>query len=1163
MMLECIQTVFVAIIALVKFIISNKLLKRYPPQVRPIVEIRQGKLCGITSKLPNGSSYHYFKGIPYAKPPVGELRFQPPVPIEKFYSTTVDCMLDRSMCIQPTLGGFVLGKERGLFINIYTPRLPGCEEENLKLPVMVWIHGGGFIGGSGDSFVYDPLHLVQDGVIVVTMNYRLGPFGFLSLPDAGVAGNAGLKDQLLVFKWVNENIVHFGGDSKNVTVFGESAGSMSAYLHYLSPNSRKYFHRVICQSGVACSESFFQNNAADRARKLAKCLGYQGNDDKQVLETLQQAPAKLLLKHRSDTVTEEEKRLLLQMHFRPVIEKEFTEDSIISESPEKILKSFDTIQMPIINGCTSGEGLLGFILMKDRLKDFDREPDLLVPQVMGNPSELDKTAVGTEIKRFYFDDKRIDRTTLNELSDLIADNVFITPSMISAEWIAKHQPNVRHYHYRFNYDGKFSYTKRLFRLSHLAGACHGDDIFYLFNSKMLPNLPESSDECRVRNLLIRLWTNFAKYDNPTPDQNDPLLMFKWSPVKSIPKKSAKFDLDCLEISILPKMIQNPNEQRVQLWRQYLQTYREGFLRRSMLAFIRAIFRLVLAIGKYFVQNQLDKWWPTTFRPIVQINQGKVRGVVRILSNGFQYNCFRGIPYAKPPIGEQRFKPPIPLEKFNEPLIDCTTDGDVFIQRNAFVPLYVVGSEKALHLNVYTPMLPDKQGSSILLPVMVYIHGGGYINGSAGSFLFNPVHFVKEGVITVIMNYRLGPLGFLSLPSMGIAGNAGLKDQLLALRWVHENIKFFGGDPNNVTLFGESAGSWSTFLHYLSKNSRKYFHRAICQSGVVCTTSFFQVDPADKARKLAKTLGYCGNSDVGVYETLMKAPARLLVKHQHKVANRDERKLAMNYLFRPVIELFETEDSIITSAPEEILKDLDTIETPLITGCNSSEGILALYFILKKNLKHVFNQEPQSLIPCFIKENPILNCEEVGLEIKNFYFGSDRFSGRTMKQMCDLMSDITFITTTMISTEWLAKYQPKVQHYHYRFSYHGQFSLYKSFFNLDSLDGASHGDDIFYMFDSPLLPKLSTESSELKVRNNFVKLWTNFAKYGNPTPVVSRNDVTTFSFQWPPVQRLSVQSGKFQLDCLSIGAEACVIRNPHETRIEFWRNMLDRYKTGFL
>ncbi|XP_053690007.1 esterase E4-like [Sabethes cyaneus] len=573
-----IKIYFSAFIALINYMISSRLLKRFPPAVRPVVQVRQGKLRGVTSTLPNGDTYHYFKGVPYAKPPLGKLRFMPPVPIDKFYTEVVDCLVDRSMCMQPIVGSWIIGKENGLYLNVFTPALPGDgSARDLKLPVMVWIHGGGWITGSGASFMYDPVYLVQDGVIVVTMNYRLGPLGFLSLPSAGVQGNAGLKDQLLVFKWVQENITLFGGDPGNVTVFGESAGSMAAYLHYLSPNSRKYFHRVICQSGVATSDSSFQQNPTDTARKLAKSLGYEGDDDLQVLKTLQNAPAKLLMQKRNEVMTPEDKKLSLHIPFRPVIEQNIDENSIITESPEITLKSFDTLKMPLINGCTSGEGLLGVRMMLGRLEEFDRDDSRLVPQLMGNPPGLDKFKLGAEIKRYYFGEKRIDKHSLNELNDLMSDNIFITNTVVGAEWLAKYQPSVKHYHYRFSYDGQFSCCKKLFNLSHVKGACHGDDLFYLFRSKLLPQLPESSDECRIRNLMVRMWTNFAKYDDPTPDGDDPLLTCKWVPVGTVSKNEDVFDLNCLEIGILPKMTVNPAEERIQLWRKYLQTYRKGFL----------------------------------------------------------------------------------------------------------------------------------------------------------------------------------------------------------------------------------------------------------------------------------------------------------------------------------------------------------------------------------------------------------------------------------------------------------------------------------------------------------------------------------------------------------------------------------------------------------
>lgn len=194
-MFELVSTVLKIAFGLIVYLIKGKCLKLWPQPNRPVVSVRQGKLCGITAKLPNGSSYHYFKGVPYAKPPVGELRFRPPVPLEKFDTPVLECVMERSDCIQRDLfTNRVVGSEKGLYLNVFTPEISVDAEK--KFPVMIYIHGGGFLAGSGSSFFYNPIYFVQEGVVVVTLNYRLGPLGFLSFPSVGISGNAGLKDQV-------------------------------------------------------------------------------------------------------------------------------------------------------------------------------------------------------------------------------------------------------------------------------------------------------------------------------------------------------------------------------------------------------------------------------------------------------------------------------------------------------------------------------------------------------------------------------------------------------------------------------------------------------------------------------------------------------------------------------------------------------------------------------------------------------------------------------------------------------------------------------------------------------------------------------------------------------------------------------------------------------
>lgn len=164
---------------------------------RKIVTLRQGMVNGVRDKLPNGSEYYYFKGIPYARPPVGELRFEAPVPLDKFPASVLDCSQERSNCLgMNLLTRKISGREDGLYLNVYTPVLPARGQTAPKLPVMVFVHGGGMIGGSGDSLLYNPNYMVEEGVVFVTMNYRVGVLGLLCLPDAGIHGNGDLKDQV-------------------------------------------------------------------------------------------------------------------------------------------------------------------------------------------------------------------------------------------------------------------------------------------------------------------------------------------------------------------------------------------------------------------------------------------------------------------------------------------------------------------------------------------------------------------------------------------------------------------------------------------------------------------------------------------------------------------------------------------------------------------------------------------------------------------------------------------------------------------------------------------------------------------------------------------------------------------------------------------------------
>nr|CAD7267732.1 unnamed protein product [Timema shepardi] len=198
------------------------------------------------------------------------------------------------------------------------------------------------------------------------------------------------------------------------------------------------------------------------------------------------------------------------------------------------------------------------------------------------------------------------------------------------------------------------------------------------------------------------------------------------------------------------------------------------------------------------------WHPVSVlcqEPTVTVAQGTLRGQSVTSSYGLTYNSYLGIPYAQPPVGNLRFKAPQDPVAW-EGTRDATTFGSSCVQSG------VTGSEDCLYLNVYTPQNPS---SAANLPVMVYIHGGAFVSGSGSDTNNKPEYFLEQGIVAVYINYRLNIFGFLSLEGTDVSGNAGLKDQVAALRWVKNNIASFGGDPNSVTIVGESAGGAS--IHY--------------------------------------------------------------------------------------------------------------------------------------------------------------------------------------------------------------------------------------------------------------------------------------------------------------------------------------------------------------
>jgi para-nitrobenzyl esterase len=244
----------------------------------PVVKTRYGQLQGLTE---NG--LYVFKGIPYAAPPTGQLRWlapQPPRSWNGLHPAQNFGPIARQMKMEMSLNGPAMEEEpqdeNCLFLNVFTPGL-----DDKKRPVMVWIHGGAYNMGSGSSAMHPGQTLPKRGdVVFVSLNYRLGPLGFLYLDPATEgqipnSGNEGLLDQIAALQWVRDNITVFGGDPSNVTVFGESAGAMSIGCLLAMPQARGLFHKAILQSGASTVRTL--NEAVTNTEKYLAILGLKGH----------------------------------------------------------------------------------------------------------------------------------------------------------------------------------------------------------------------------------------------------------------------------------------------------------------------------------------------------------------------------------------------------------------------------------------------------------------------------------------------------------------------------------------------------------------------------------------------------------------------------------------------------------------------------------------------------------------------------------------------------------------------------------------------------------------------------------------------------------------------------------------------------------------------
>ncbi|CAO1331259.1 unnamed protein product [Diamesa serratosioi] len=534
---------------------------------------------------------------------------------------------------------------------------------------------------------------------------------------------------------------------------------------------------------------------------------------------------------------------------------------------------------------------------------------------------------------------------------------------------------------------------------------------------------------------------------------------------------------------------------------------------------------------------------------VDTEYGQVKGVKKVTILGTNYINFQGIPYMKATTGKLRFRDAQAPEKWNEPL-DVTEEGSCFPIFD-FMTKKFDGTESGGVINVYTKNVnPDK-----VYPVMVWIHGGGYNAGSSKTDLYGPDFLLQKDVIVVSFNYRLAAFGFLSLddPELNIPGNAGLKDQTFALKWVQKNIANFGGDPDNVTIFGESAGGGSVHSHMISNISKGLFHKAIPMSGVTFNKTWSLIPRRNWAHRLAEYLGYNGLAiDKDVLEFLENVDAFKIVEGCGKMLTDDEQYGEhLLIAFGPVVEPYVTENTFFDKDVVLMARDAWSKDINVMIGGSSYEGLMMAFSLNVLNVSKPVDvlRNSNYFTPSYelgLNVNDE-NCTKYGKILKQLYYGCTQPSKTNTEGALTHCTDLYFWHGIQRAVLSRISAGGSGKTYLYRFDAQTDYNYCKKWSKSEDFNGASHGDDLSYLFYIIYQELPAEDSKAFELIKKMVAIYTSFAITGNP----NTSEIT--NMEWKPETSLSLP-----LSCLNITAdEIKQIPLPEYERLAVWDDIYNQ------
>ncbi|EDS32205.1 gut esterase 1 [Culex quinquefasciatus] len=476
-------------------------------------------------------------------------------------------------------------------------------------------------------------------------------------------------------------------------------------------------------------------------------------------------------------------------------------------------------------------------------------------------------------------------------------------------------------------------------------------------------------------------------------------------------------------------------------------------------------------------------------PRTCIQDGCLQGKYLDGFEGDQFEAYLGIPFAKPPLGKLRFKNPVQNDPWTGDY-DATWERSRCLQKNDLRPLQTIqGGEDCLYLNVFRP-----KNITTPLPVIFNIHGGGYAYGASSIGEFGPERFMDtKKIILVVPQYRLGVFGFLSTEDRVAPGNFGMKDQAMALKWTRDNIGFLGGNPNLITLIGESVGGSSVQFHMMSPLSKGLFARAVSMSGSALSNWNYNVDHLALARRQAEVVGVKNPKSMTteqLVDELRKVDALELAKsidilkffYVHPIT-----------LYHPTIERYVDQETFMSEDPRDLWAAGKYSPVPYTVGFLPNEGAYASAIILtNRSLLNDLNEHSSDYIPRLVGANHPTSVQM----IKNRFF-PDGSNERWLTEN-NLLSEGIIIHGIVLSVKQIisSKNSQKAPLSVYFFNFKGPYS--RSYYNSYTYGdfGVCHADDLMYIFRaSDFFPDFEPQSPAWHMAKVFVDYFVTIAYNG--------------------------------------------------------------------